>query len=179
MPRVLVDPWAGSDCTRCCHLVMLWGPLLISAEALFCTYSNWLAGNWSASSLQTEVCLRGMVLDPYRHAELCFTSRLTVQEVKISREYENREKWLVVTWSTKSEEGCIGPVGTVHMVFSDNESFLVKTSVENLAATQLDVPFVVHTKGSAFTTGRIQSYTLFLFRRNNDDVIMWSCAYTL
>jgi len=70
-----------------------------------------------------------MVLDPYRHEELCFTllPSLTVQEVEINREYEGREKWLVVTWSMKSEEGGIGPVGTVHIVFSDNESFLVQS----------------------------------------------------
>jgi len=43
---------------------------------------------------------------------------LTVQEVEISREDE------VVTWSTKSEGSGIGPVKPVHMVFSDDESFL-------------------------------------------------------
>ena len=47
----------------------------------------------------------------------CYPSP-TVQEVEISREDE------VVTWSTKSEGGGIGPVKPVYMVFSDDESFL-------------------------------------------------------
>ena len=47
-------------------------------------------------------------------------------------------------------------------------------SVENLAATQLDVLLIVHMKDSALTMCRIQSYMPFLFHRNNNDVIMHS-----
>ena len=47
----------------------------------------------------------------------CYPS-LTVLEVEISRE---NEKCWVITWSMK---GSIGPVKPVHMVFSDDESFL-------------------------------------------------------
>jgi len=67
-----------------------------------------------------------MVLDPYRHEKfiLCHHPSLTVQEVEISREHEDREKQWVITWSMKSKEGGIGPVKPVHIVFSHDESFL-------------------------------------------------------
>ena len=35
---------------------------------------------------------------------------LTVQEVEISKEHEDGKKWLIITWSTKSEWDGIGPV---------------------------------------------------------------------
>ena len=47
-------------------------------------------------------------------------------------------------------------------------------SAENLAAMWLDVLFIVHAKDSAFTMRRIQSYMLFFFHCNNNDVIMCS-----
>ena len=81
------------------------------------------------------------------------------------------EKRCVITWSTKSEWSGIGPVKPAHMVLSDDKSFLPGL-VENLAATRPDGLFIVHTKDSAFTTGRIPSYTLSLFYLNCNDVIV-------
>jgi len=52
---------------------------------------------------------------------LCHYPSLTVQEVYISREHENREKQWVITWTAESEGGNIGPVKPVRMVFSDDE----------------------------------------------------------
>ena len=45
-------------------------------------------------------------------------------------------------------------------------------SVENVAANQPDMLFIVHTEDSAVTTCRIRSYMLFPFCCNNNDVIM-------
>jgi len=45
---------------------------------------------------------------------------LTVQEVEMSTEYEDGEKWRVITWSMISE---VGDIGSVKPVFSDDESF--------------------------------------------------------
>ena len=65
-----------------------------------------------------------MAHDSYWHEEHFVLRRypsLTVQEVNISREHENQEKQWVITWTTESEGGNIGPVKPVHMVFSDDE----------------------------------------------------------
>ena len=51
----------------------------------------------------------------------CYTS-LTIQEVAISREHEDVEKWWINTWSMKCEGGSIGPFKAVHMAFSGNGS---------------------------------------------------------
>ena len=55
------------------------------------------------------------------------------------------------------------------MAFTDNKSFLSRFCWK----------LSCNTTRCAFTTGRIQSYTLFLFCRNNDDVIMHSCCYKI
>jgi len=41
-----------------------------TTEALSCTCSNWLAGNWTAQNSWGKVCLHAAVLDPYQHKEL-------------------------------------------------------------------------------------------------------------
>ena len=46
--------------------------------------------------------------------------------------------------------------------------------VENSPAT--DVLFIVHAKDSAFAMGRLRSYMLFLFHRNNDDHMLLACV---
>ena len=63
------------------------------------------------------------------------------------------------------------------ILLSQHTWYLVTTSVSlqvSLAATWLDVLFIVHMKDSAFSMWRIWCYMLFLFHCNNDDVIMRS-----
>ena len=69
-----------------------------STEALSFTYSNWLAGNWSAQSLQGEVCLHWKILDliNMNNFVLCHCPSLTVQEVEMSRQHKDREKQLAL-----------------------------------------------------------------------------------
>ena len=106
---------------------------------------------------------------------LCCFPSLTVQEVQISREHVDGEKRWVISLK-----------GVALVQWSQCTWFLVmmrvffEGSVENLAATWPDVLFIVHTIDSAFTTSRIRTYTLFLFCRNNNAVIMCSrCTYTV
>jgi len=60
---------------------------------------------------------------------LCCYPSLTVQEVKISREHEDREKRCIITWFMKSEVGDIGPVEPAHMLLVTTRVFF-QDSVE-------------------------------------------------
>jgi len=89
-------------------------------------FSNWLARNWSTQAHEVKTtCAEQFwtVFDTKNFVLCCFPS-LTVQEVQISREHVDGEKRWVIIWSTKSEGCGIGPVKPMHMVFSDDESFL-------------------------------------------------------
>ena len=62
-----------------------------------------------------------------RFLSLILLTRSTTFYVARSRSAEDirmGEKQCVIAWSMKSEEGGIGPVKPVHMVFSNDESLL-------------------------------------------------------
>jgi len=101
---------------------------MISTAALSCTYSNWLAGMKHLKLTTQSACMKWLMtlIDTKNFVLHCYPS-LTVQEANISREHENWEKQWVITWTTESEGGNIGPVKPVHMVFSDDEKTWLKT----------------------------------------------------
>jgi len=101
-----------------------------------------------------------------KNFSLCHNPSLTVQEVEISKGHEDGEKWWVTIWSTKSKWDGIGPDKPGYLV---RMRVFLQSSVENLGATWLDVLFCTHERFCW-----IQSYMLFLFCCNNDDVIMCS-----
>ena len=137
---------------------------LSSTEALSCTCSNCLTRNWSTPSSWGKDCL---VLDPFQHEELHFTSLLKPDQQRTSA-----WTWVVITWFTKSEVGGIGPVKPVHMVFSDNEGNCSRLCW-NVAATRLDVLFMYVRKILLSPRGEYEDTPS---SSSTAIMMMWSCT---
>ena len=109
-----------------------------------------------SSSHQNDDCL------------LLFISQLSSTKIIRHSKHSGKGKgpWSLKGMALVQLSQCTRHLGTMRVFFQG--------SVENLAATQLDVLLIVHMKDSALTMCRIQSYMPFLFHRNNNDVIMHS-----
>ena len=105
-------------------------------------------------------------LDDTKNFVVCCYPSLTVWMVEISREDEDGEKQWVNVFSTKVEEGGIGPAEVFRI--SDGRSFSFEVPFK-LAAVWQDVLFIVHSRDSAFTMWENTMYTFFLCHHNEDD----------